>query len=143
MIFYNFACLILNLKLLSRRTVSDKTIFLLRYVQKRYQHRSNLKEEDEESDLESVQSEEFEEMLNNMAGLDNEKEELDYMGEIGDSLKKVEGSKKKRGKSDDDDDDDDEEEEEEDGLDDEELPFSDDEEEGGLEATEEDLGLKT
>lgn len=121
--------------------VWDKPIFLLRYLQKKYQHRSNLKEEDEESDLESVQSEEFEEMLNKMSGLDNDEEELDYMGEIGDSLKKVEGGKKKRRKSNDDEDEE-EEEEEEDGLDDEELPFSDDEEEGALEATEEDLGLK-
>lgn len=115
-------------------------MFLLRYLQKKYQHRSNLKDEDDESDLESVQSEEFEEMLNKMAGV-NEEEKLDYMGEIGDSLKKVEGGKKKRRKSDDDDDED-EEEEEEDGLDDEEPPFSDDEQEDGLEATEEDLGVK-
>lgn len=91
--------------------------------------------------MESVQSEEFEEMLNKMSGLDNDEEELDYMGEIGDSLKKVEGGKKKRRKSNDDEEEE-EEEEEEDGLDDEEPPFSDDEEEGALEATEEDLGLK-
>lgn len=46
--------------------------------------------------MESVQSEEFEEMLDKMAGVkDDEDEDIDYMHEIGDSLKHTENKKSK------------------------------------------------
>lgn len=57
-----------------------------RYLQRKYQDRE-IKVEDD-SDLESVQSEEFEEMIDKMAGMkDTDDEEIDFMAEIGDSLK--------------------------------------------------------
>lgn len=55
------------------------------YLQKRYQDK-HIKEDD--SDLESVQSEEFEEMISKMAGVNNDQDDdIDFMNEIGDSLK--------------------------------------------------------
>jgi hypothetical protein len=58
-----------------------------------------MKTEDEDSDLESVQSDEFEEILDKMAGIPKENEDLDYLNEIGDTLKVKEKDKKRRSKS--------------------------------------------
>lgn len=54
------------------------------YLQRKYQERAP---DEEESDLESVQSEEFEEMLDKMSGVKDMDEDIDYMNEIGDKLK--------------------------------------------------------
>lgn len=61
-------------------------------MQKRYKERKIKSESDDESDVESVASEEFEEMLNKMSGLPKDDEELDYMNEIGSKLKEKKGS---------------------------------------------------
>ncbi|KAJ3662377.1 hypothetical protein Zmor_006730 [Zophobas morio] len=58
--------------------------------------------EDDESDIESVQSEEFEDMLDKMAGISRE-EDIDFLNEIGDNLKKKEKkTKNKKQQSEDD-----------------------------------------
>ncbi|CAH1979934.1 unnamed protein product [Acanthoscelides obtectus] len=51
--------------------------------------------DEDESDVESVQSEEFEEMLNQMSGVKEREDEIDYLDEIGDTLKY---NKKDKGK---------------------------------------------
>ncbi|XP_050301138.1 CCAAT/enhancer-binding protein zeta [Anthonomus grandis grandis] len=131
-------------------------LFLYSFLQKKYQNRKLIEDDDDNSDLESVQSEEFEEMLDKMAGLkdDESDEEIDFMGEIGDNLKKKPEKQKKKRKGEEEEEGTEDEgslgelEEDEDGLDDEEPELSDDgneemEEDGddGLEATEEDLDL--
>ncbi|XP_066138108.1 CCAAT/enhancer-binding protein zeta-like [Euwallacea fornicatus] len=101
--------------------------FLYSYLQKKFQNKSQCDQVD--SDLESVQSEEFEEMLDKMAGIkDNEDDELDYLGEIGDSLKKKKKSPSTKVAPQD------SEEEQENDL-------SDDDNDEELKATEEDLDL--
>lgn len=66
--------------------------FFHRYLQRRYQEKE-LKEEDD-SDVESVQSEEFEEMIDKMSGVkEDDDEEIDFMNEIGDSLKSIDNKK--------------------------------------------------
>lgn len=65
-----------------------------RYLQQKYKDKA-IKEEDD-SDLESVQSEEFEEMIDKMIGVkDDEDEDIDFMNEIGDNLKNVDKKKSK------------------------------------------------
>lgn len=53
-------------------------------MQKKYEEKAP---DEEDSDLESVQSEEFEEMLDKMSGIKDMEEDIDYMNEIGDNLK--------------------------------------------------------
>lgn len=80
-------------------------IFLHSYLQKKYQTRDLKEDEDDNSDLESVQSEEFEEMLDKMTGVkddDESDEDIDYMGEIGDKLKTKSDKNKKKKKTDED-----------------------------------------
>lgn len=43
--------------------------------------------EDDDSDMESVQSEEFEEMISKMSGVNEDEDDIDFINEIGDSLK--------------------------------------------------------
>ncbi|XP_076272674.1 nucleolar complex protein 1 [Rhynchophorus ferrugineus] len=115
-------------------------MFLYSYLQRKYRNR-DFKEADDNSDLESVQSEEFEDMLDKMTGVQDEgsDEDIDYMGDIGDSLKKKPEKGKKRKNADD-------EEESADEVSNEESDFEDDdgvegESEDDLEANEEDLDL--
>lgn len=75
-------------------------LFLYTFLQKRYKEKDIKTEDDDESDVESVASEEFEEMLSKMAGLPKDDDELDYMDEIGTKLQK----KKKDAKADNEDD---------------------------------------
>ncbi|KAJ8970201.1 hypothetical protein NQ314_001348 [Rhamnusium bicolor] len=67
--------------------------FLDSYLQRKYQDKT--KEEEENSDLESVQSEEFEEMLDKMSGFKDIEEDIDYLNEIGDNLKNKDLKKEK------------------------------------------------
>jgi ribosome biogenesis protein MAK21 len=76
--------------------------FMYTYLQRKYKEK-NMKTEDEDSDLESVQSDEFEEILDKMAGIPKENEDLDYLNEIGDTLKVKEKDKKRRNQVNDDD----------------------------------------
>lgn len=59
-------------------------------MQKRYVDKQR---EEDDSDVESVQSEEFEELLDKMAGVQGD-EDIDYMEEIGDKLKTKDKKKK-------------------------------------------------
>ncbi|CAG9770496.1 unnamed protein product [Ceutorhynchus assimilis] len=116
-------------------------MFLYSYLQQKHQNQPMA---DDNSDLESVQSEEFEEMLDKMGGFKPDEEELDFMGEIGEGLKKKDTDKKKKRKNEEGSEDEDEElSDEEDGLSDEEPEFDggDDANDDELEATEEDLDL--
>ncbi|XP_019763522.2 CCAAT/enhancer-binding protein zeta [Dendroctonus ponderosae] len=129
-------------------------LFLYSYLQQRYQDRSTFKDEDD-SDLESVQSDEFEEMLERMPQFKDAvgDADLDFMGEIGDNLKKQKKATKRKSTQDSDEEDDqlsDEEDglsDEDDGLDDEEDLMDGDDFEGEdedldeLEPTEEDFAL--
>lgn len=69
-------------------------MFLYTYLQNKYADRQHVKEDDD-SDLESVASEEFEEMLDKMgaSGGKDDDEELDFMAAVGDNASKF--SKKK------------------------------------------------
>lgn len=59
-----------------------------RYLQKKYKEKDDIKQEDDNSDLDSVASDEFEEMLGKMGGLPKDDEDLDYMNDIGEKLKR-------------------------------------------------------
>lgn len=64
---------------------------VFRYLQKKNENKTIQEEDNEESDAESVNDDEFEEMLNKMAGKkktdDDSDSDLDYMKEIGNSLR--------------------------------------------------------
>lgn len=69
-----------------------------RFLQKKYRERKNRGDDDEvESDLESVASDEFEEMLDKMtgSGKDVEDDDLDYMDAVGENLKSSKNKKRK------------------------------------------------
>ncbi|XP_060535231.1 CCAAT/enhancer-binding protein zeta [Cylas formicarius] len=73
------------------KSIPVEELFLYSYLQRRYQHQDLNEEED--SDLESVGSDEFEEMLDKMAGADNAEEaDIDFMPEMG----KVSGKTKRK-----------------------------------------------
>lgn len=55
-----------------------------RYLKEKHEHK---KAESDDDDNDSVASEDFEEMLDRMMGGKKKKKEIDYMDEIGDSLK--------------------------------------------------------
>lgn len=61
--------------------------------------RKNFENKKDDEDLESVCSEDFEEMLNKMGRKDLEDvdDDLDYMNEIGDNLKTKKQKQKRRG----------------------------------------------
>lgn len=67
-------------------------VLFFRYLRKRYKEKDIKTEDDDESDVDSVASEEFEEMLSKMAGLPKDDEDIDYMNDIGSKLKKKKGS---------------------------------------------------
>lgn len=75
-------------------------LFLHKFLQKRYEQRQMKAEDDEESDLESVQSEEFEEMLDKMSGAKFE-EDIDYLNEIGNLKANKKDKRKKKNQEDD------------------------------------------
>ncbi|CAG9822378.1 unnamed protein product [Phaedon cochleariae] len=78
-------------------------LFVHMYLQEKYREKAE-RDEEADSDLESVQSEEFEEMLDKMAGVRDDEEDIDYMREIGDTLRKSDEKKKKsKGKREDED----------------------------------------
>lgn len=62
--------------------------FIFSYLQGKGKEKPNRTDEDDNDDLESVASEEFEEMLDKMSGLPKDDEDLDYMNDIGANLKK-------------------------------------------------------
>lgn len=95
-------------------------LFVHTYLQQKYQERGST-EKDDDSDLESVQSDEFEEMLEKLSGRKDEEEDVDYMNEIGENLKKVDSKKKKKNENEDDEDSDDLLEEEDEDFDDDEF----------------------
>ncbi|KAL3275496.1 hypothetical protein HHI36_020256 [Cryptolaemus montrouzieri] len=71
--------------------VDEKFLYL--YLNKKF--KSRLPEnEDEDSDVDSVASDEFEEMLEKMGGAPQD-DDIDFMNDIGDNLKKKEKAKKK------------------------------------------------
>lgn len=77
-----------------QKNIPRDELFLYTYLQKRYKEKEIKREnEDDESDVESVASEEFEEMLNKMAGLPKDDDDIDYMNEIGSKLQKKKGKK--------------------------------------------------
>ncbi|CAH0547490.1 unnamed protein product [Brassicogethes aeneus] len=111
-------------------------LFLYSYLKKKYENRQ-LKDDDEDSDAESVQSEEFEDMLDKMAGMKDLDEDIDFMEEIGENLK-AKKQKKKKGVQNGDEDDDEELEDDEEFSEDED--FSDDDgEDNENEAEKEDV----
>ncbi|XP_044748436.1 CCAAT/enhancer-binding protein zeta [Coccinella septempunctata] len=106
--------------------------FLHMYLQKKYSNRS-LKDEDE-SDVDSVASDEFEEMLEKMTG--TQKEDMDFMEDIGDRLKK---NKSKARNEDADDESADEDDSEEELMDEDDEDIEDDENDDLMEEGDEDL----
>ncbi|KAJ8925033.1 hypothetical protein NQ315_001204 [Exocentrus adspersus] len=76
-----------------QRNIPVDELFMYSYLRKKYEAKTT--EAEEESDLESVQSEEFEEMLDKMAGVQDGDEDLDYMRDIGDNLKQKKKSNDK------------------------------------------------
>ncbi|KAL1517383.1 hypothetical protein ABEB36_001152 [Hypothenemus hampei] len=121
-----------------KQNIPVDELFLYSYLQKKYNKDSEEDDEKDNSDLESVQSEEFEEMLDKMTGFkkdDDNNEKLDFMGEIGESLKKKKNQKKRKH---------DEEEEKEESDEEGEVEnesFDEETDDMDLEATEEDLEL--
>ncbi|CAG9857672.1 unnamed protein product [Phyllotreta striolata] len=109
------------------RNIPVDELFVHTYLQGKY--REGGSRDDDDSDLESVRSDEFEEMLDKMAGAktNEEPDELDYLNEIGSSLK--ENKKKTRSKEETADDDDDGDDDEDENLSDD--FFSDNEEFSG------------
>ncbi|XP_056642195.1 CCAAT/enhancer-binding protein zeta [Diorhabda sublineata] len=108
-------------------------LFVHTYLQQKYRERGSL-EKDDDSDLESVQSDEFEEMLEKFSGHKDEEKDVDYMNEIGENIKNVDKKKKKKSDNEDVEEGDDLLEEDEDFDDDEfdeenELDFDDDDKE--------------
>lgn len=62
-------------------------LYFNRYLQNKYKEKQ-LNKSEEDSDLESVASEEFEEMLDKMGGFSkDEDDDLDYMGAVGENIK--------------------------------------------------------
>ncbi|KAJ8976913.1 hypothetical protein NQ317_014085 [Molorchus minor] len=61
----------------SQQNIPEDELFVYSYLQQKYRHRKI--EEEDDSDLESVQSEEFEEMLDKMAGVKDDDEDIDFM----------------------------------------------------------------
>ncbi|KAJ8957549.1 hypothetical protein NQ318_020588 [Aromia moschata] len=74
----------------TEKNIPEDELFVYSYLQKKYQYKKT--DEEDDSDLESVQSEEFEEMLDKISGFKNV-DEIDYMDEIGNSLKKKDKKK--------------------------------------------------
>lgn len=68
------------------KNIPADELFLYTYLQKRYKDKE-VKDEDDESDVESVASEEFEELLSKMSGLPKDDEDVDFMNDIGGKLK--------------------------------------------------------
>ncbi|RZC38241.1 CCAAT/enhancer-binding protein zeta, partial [Asbolus verrucosus] len=71
-------------------------LFMYSYLQKRRKEKRLKKETDEDdSDLESVQDEEFEDMLDKMAGTIKKSEDLDFLNDIGETFKEKNKKKNK------------------------------------------------
>lgn len=71
----------------SSNKIPADELFLHEFLQRRYMNKqAHVKEEDDDSDLESVQSDEFVEMLDKMAGVSNVDEDIDFINDIGDKL---------------------------------------------------------
>ncbi|XP_018569257.1 CCAAT/enhancer-binding protein zeta [Anoplophora glabripennis] len=68
----------------SQQNIPVDELFMYSYLQNKYREKEP---NEEDSDLESVQSDEFEEMLDKMSGIKDVDEDIDYMDEIGDTLK--------------------------------------------------------
>lgn len=66
-------------------------MFYFSYLQRKGTEKQNKTGDDDNDDVESVGSEEFEEMLDKMSGLPKDDEDLDYMNDIGANLKKKSG----------------------------------------------------
>ncbi|XP_050506549.1 CCAAT/enhancer-binding protein zeta [Diabrotica virgifera virgifera] len=128
----------------SSENIPVDELFVHTYLQQRYQERGETERDD--SDLESVQSDEFEEMLDKLSGRkdgeEEDEEDVDYLNEIGENLRQKDSKKKKKQKSEDDEDDSDDISEEDDDdmddfdgefdnadLDDEDLDMNDDDKE--------------
>ncbi|GLV42792.1 uncharacterized protein CBL_03532 [Carabus blaptoides fortunei] len=75
----------LNMK---KEKIPVEELFMYTYLQRKHKEREEAKTAaDDESDLESVGDDEFEEMLTKMSGGKNEDEELDFMNDVGETLK--------------------------------------------------------
>ncbi|KAF2904304.1 hypothetical protein ILUMI_01869 [Ignelater luminosus] len=121
-----------------QKNIPIEELYLYTFLQKKYRERKNRGDDnEEESDLESVASDEFEEMLDKMTGSGKDvDEDLDYMDAVGENLKSSKNKKEK----DADNDGDENESDDEDELEDEEDDFDMDGE-GELEMNEEDKEL--
>lgn len=63
-------------------------LFGFRYLQRKRREKQIKSEEDGDSDLESVASDEFDEFLDKISGIPKDQEDLDFMNDIGANLKK-------------------------------------------------------
>ncbi|KRT79752.1 hypothetical protein AMK59_8108 [Oryctes borbonicus] len=79
----------------NERNIPVDELFLYKYMQAKIHEKKKV---DEDSDLESVASDEFEELLNKMSDHNKIDDDLDYINEIGNNLKT---KPNKRGKEDD------------------------------------------
>ncbi|XP_065161125.1 CCAAT/enhancer-binding protein zeta-like [Atheta coriaria] len=117
----------------NEKNIPVDELFLYTYMQERYKETKIKENGDDDSDLESVASEEFEDMLSKMSGFkDDDEDDIDYMNEVGENMKnKKEKTTKKKSDGDDDDEegsDDDDDDDDDNDLSDEGSHISDDDE---------------